>query len=239
MFSQNAQNQVDAKGLKTGYWIHYSNDGKTKIEEGNYIENKKDGLWKVYFPNGKVKHEITYVKGSAKGYAKIYYADGTLQEEGIWNEIYWTGQYRYYYPNGQAAYIWNYNNQGKRDGEQKYFFENGKLKYRGNWENGKVKTNVEVYDSTGRFIQNRIYKDGAFSESIDTSSLYKESTVSSFTGTGYHTVYRLDMQIDKKGYFESGKLIRGELYEYDKDGKLLQIKVYDNGKIIKINQVNN
>jgi len=65
MISQSAGNQVDSKGLKTGYWIHYSTDGKTKLEEGNYVEDKKDGIWKAYFPDGIIKHEITYIKGAA------------------------------------------------------------------------------------------------------------------------------------------------------------------------------
>lgn len=240
IFAQNAENKVDSRGYKTGYWIHNSPDGKVKLEEGNYVDDKKDGVWKAYFPDGKIKHEITYIKGAAKGYAKMYYADGTLREEGTWNEICWVGDYRYYYPNGQAAYVWKYNRQGKREGEQRYYWENGKPKYRGEWENGKVKTNVEVYDSTGTMIQNRIYKDGAFTESLETNSsfLNSDKTYSTFTGTGWNTMYRLDMQIDQKGYFEEGKLIKGESYEYDDNGKLRQIKVYEKGKVVKVNPVN-
>jgi len=237
IISQSAGNQVNDKGQKTGYWVHYSTDGKTKLEEGNYIDDKKDGIWKAYFPDGVMKHEITYVKGSARGYAKMYYSDGTLREEGTWNEVCWTGDYRYYHPNGQAAYIWHYNKQGKREGEQKYFYENGKIKYKGTWEDGKVKTNVEVYDSTGTMIQNRIYKDGAFSESVETpvsSSGSSDKSFSAFTGTGWHTLYRLDMQVDQKGYFEEGKLIKGETYVYDDTGKLRQIRYYDKGKIVKV-----
>jgi antitoxin component YwqK of YwqJK toxin-antitoxin module len=93
-----------------------------------------------------------------------------------------------------------------------------------------------VYDSTGTLIQKRIYKDGIFSENIETQS-NPEKTTSFFTGTGYHTVYRLDMQIDKKGYFEEGILIKGEAYIYKENGKLTQIKTYEKGKITKINNI--
>ena len=81
-----------------------------------------------------------------------------------------------------------------------------------------------------------MYKDGFFSENIETPKT--EKNYSTFKGTGWHTLYRLDMQIDKKGYFETGKLIKGESYEYDENDNLLQIKVYENGKIIKVNSVN-
>ena len=241
VFSQNAINQLDDKGKKTGYWINYSKDGKSKLEEGNYKDDKKDGIWKGFFPNGKIKHEITYTNGLAKGYAKMFYEDGKPREEGTWNETCWIGDYRYYFPNGQVAYVWNYNNQGKREGEQKYFYENGNLKYKGGWENGKVKTNVEVYDESGKFVQNRIYENGKFAESVTTpQNIDNQSnkSYSTFTGTGYHTVYRLDMQVAEKGYFENGKLIKGEKFEYDENGALIVTKVYEKGQLVKVNPVN-
>jgi len=245
LFSQNPVNQTDSKGLKTGYWIHYSSDEKTKLEEGTYVDDKKDGAWKAYFPDGKIKHEITYNKGKAIGYVKMYYANGTLREEGTWKETCWVGNYRYYYPNGQAAYVWHYNNQGKREGEQKYFYENGNLKFKGVWDNGKVKTNVEVYDSEGLMVQNRIYENGTFAETVKIETPVKDSTKntekphSSFTGTGYNTIYRLDMQIDQKGYFEKGKLIKGESYVYDENGVLIETKIFEKGEIVKVKPANN
>ena len=244
--SQTSQNMTDEKGLKTGYWIHYDKDGKTILEDGNYVENQKDGIWKAYFSDGKTKHEITYLKGVAKGYAKMYYSDGNIREEGTWNETCWTGDYRYYYPNGQMAYEWHYNQQGKREGEQKYYHENGNVKYNGSWENGHVKTNVQVFDSSGKFVQNRVYKNGTFSEIVEVAPVdsvpanpvvNKEAMRSTFTGTGYHTVYRLDMQIDEKGYYENGKLIKGEKYIYDEQGALRQIRIFEKGEMVKVNPV--
>ena len=241
-----AQNLTDEKGMKIGYWIHYDKDEKTKLEEGNYVDNRKDGLWKAYFPDGKTKHEITYIKGAAKGNAKMYYSNGNIREEGTWNETCWTGDYRYYHPNGNAAYEWHYNQHGKREGEQKYYHENGNVKYNGNWENGHVKTNVKVYDSSGTFVQNRVYKNGAFSESVKVKpadSVFASPTINSdaihstFTGTGYHTLYRLDMQIDEKGNYENGKLIKGEKHIYDEQGILRQIRVYEKGVMVKVNPV--
>ena len=243
LYSQDALNQVDDKGLKIGYWINYSKDGKTKLDEGNYIADKKDGIWKAYFADGKIKHEITYTNGAAKGYAKMYYEDGKLREEGTWNEKHWTGDYRYYFPNGQVAYMWNYNNQGKREGEQKYFHENGNIKYKGGWENGQVKTSVEIYDESGKLVQNRVYENGKFTESVSstpqTTPSQTPKTYSTFTGTGYNTVYRLDGKVEKKGYFEKGILINGEFNEYDENGNLTQIKVYEKGQVVKIKPVSN
>ena len=244
--SQTAQSMSNEKDTKAGYKVHYDKDGKTKLEEGNYIDNQKDGLWKSYFSDGKIKHEITYIKGAAKGYAKMYYSNGNIREEGTWNESCWTGDYRYYYPNGQIAYEWRYNQHGKREGEQKYYYENGNIKYNGNWENGHVKTSVEVYDSLGTFVQSRVYENGTFAESVKTKPADPELTSPPinnntshllFNGTGEHTIYRLDMQIDEKGYYEKGKLIKGEKYIYDEQGKLRQIRIYEKGEMVKVNPV--
>ncbi|MDR2927522.1 MAG: hypothetical protein LBV41_04890 [Cytophagaceae bacterium] len=239
--AQNAVNQTDKQGQKTGAWIHFAKDGKTKEEEGSYLNNKKTGVWKGYFADGKLKHEITYVDGVARGHAKMYYADGTLREEGNWNESCWVGDYNYYFSNGQRAYEWHYNNSGKREGEQKYYYENGNIKYRGQWANGQVKTGVEVYDSSGKLVQNRVYKNGGYAETLEGDDLPKKQpsykSYSEFQGTGYHTVYRLDLQVDEKGYYEDGKLINGEKYIYDEDGKARQVRIYENGKVVKVNSV--
>jgi antitoxin component YwqK of YwqJK toxin-antitoxin module len=31
-----------------------------KIAEGMYLDNKKEGLWKSFFPDGKIKHSVIY-----------------------------------------------------------------------------------------------------------------------------------------------------------------------------------
>lgn len=31
-----------------------------KLEEGMYVDNKREGLWKIYFPSGSLKDSIVY-----------------------------------------------------------------------------------------------------------------------------------------------------------------------------------
>lgn len=242
--AQPATNQKDENGRKTGLWVYTAEDGKTIIEEGYYTNDQKNGLWKAYYPDGKLKHQIHFDNGIAKGKATFYYADGTIWEEGIWNEYCWIGDYRLYYPNGQMAYEWTYNNQGRREGVQKYYYENGAVKYTGKWNNGQITGNVEVYDSTGILVQTRIYKDGIFESAKKPDSILPqnqesqpERSFSPFHGTGYHTLFLLNGNIDQKGYFREGKLYNGEAYVYDNEGNLRQIRVYENGKLIKVKPV--
>lgn len=242
--AQEVYNQTDEKGRKTGFWVHTSEDGAFKIEEGIYKNGNKDSIWKAYYPDGQLKHRITFDNGIAKGKASFYFADGTLWEEGTWNEYCWIGKYNLYYPNGQTAYDWTYNSQGRREGIQKYYFENGVVKYRGEWLNGQIAGNVEVFDSIGVLVQTRIYKDGVFEtakkpESIlpQNQDLESKKTLLPFLGTGYHTMFRLNGEIDQKGYFKDGSLYNGEAYVYDSNDVLRQIRIFENGKLIRIKPV--
>jgi len=31
-----------------------------KLEEGDYVDNKKEGLWKIYYPSGRLKDTVVY-----------------------------------------------------------------------------------------------------------------------------------------------------------------------------------
>ena len=54
-----------------------------------------------------------------------------------------------------------------------------------------------------------------------------------FTGTGFHTIYNLSGKIEKKGYFEKGRLIKGEQYVYNADGILSSTLIFENGELVE------
>lgn len=234
------QNSLDASGQKTGKWQYFNKEGQL-TEEGEYRSGKKEGIWKAFYPDGTIKYEITFKDGVANGPAKFYFPDGSLWEEGTWKEAFWVGDYRLYHPGGKPAYEFHYNDWGKREGEQKYYYADGTIKFRGKWQDGAIDGKVEVYDSSGKLQAIRNYENGSF-ESTDTKpSVLPESNerepdriVSPFHGTGYHTAYRLDGRIYQKGYYREGILYDGEEFIYDSSGVLRQIRVYENGKLVRI-----
>jgi len=233
-------NQINAQGKKTGFWQIESAENFI-IEEGHYKNGRKDGVWKGYYPNGNIKHEITFKDGVANGPARFYFENGQLWEEGIWREAFWVGEYRLYHENGQAAYEFTYSQTGKRQGEQRYFYPDGNIMFKGKWKNGVVDGHVEVYDNKGNLKQIRNYQEGYFESTNDlqqtrpeNQSSNPERVISPFYGTGYHTAYKLNGKIYQKGYYREGELHNGEEYIYDNNNKLRQIRVYENGKIVKI-----
>ena len=219
-------NMTDATGQKQGFWrIKQKNNS---IEEGLYVNGKKDGEWRAFFPNGTTKYCITFVNGLPKGSAVFYYEDGQVMEQGVWDVNHWTGNYTFYHPNGKPAYQFNFNDAGKREGDQLYYYDNGNLKYSGRWDDGKPHGSVDVYNEKGIHISERIYEEGEFSKTVKTKEIQQDE-FSNFTGTGHFTLYNLDGSIAKKGNFKSGKLIDGENYIYNAQNELIRVDRYKDG----------
>ena len=226
-------NRTDETGLKQGYWI--VKDNESVIEEGNYLNDKKNGLWKSYFTNGNLKSEITYEQGVAKGNANHYYKDGTLRESGNWQVDHWEGGYKYYYESGQLSYDWFYNENGKRQGEQRYFHANGKKMYEGNWQDGKTEGVLKVYNESGLLVQEKVYNNGKFAEIKEHTNNQHTASNIKFSGTGFHTVTNLAGQVEEKGFYVKGKLFDGEKRNYDQDGNLVSVINYKNGVVVVSN----
>ncbi|MBE0675589.1 MAG: hypothetical protein IH591_13090 [Bacteroidales bacterium] len=67
-----------ADGEKNGEWKYSSGDYS---EEGKYILGLMDGLWKSFYPDGKLRFKGNYVQGNADGAHVYYYPDGKVMEE--------------------------------------------------------------------------------------------------------------------------------------------------------------
>lgn len=245
-------NVRDANNQKQGWWKVYNNDGKYKgyengqlVEEGEYVNNRKTGVWTKYFPNGNKKHELTFANNIANGYAKIYYRNGQLQEEGIWKMNRWSGQYKYYYPDGTLKYDWNYNGSGKREGQQKYFHENGVIQYLGDWKNGNESGELVEYHDDGS-VKAKRYFDGGKVQPEQTVNLTKgkefDGNDKKYTGKpkpnniargqfvdGYNKLMNADGTVSKEGTFKDKKLIDGKVYVYE-NGNVITTMIYKDGK---------
>jgi len=85
-------NRIDIHNQKQGKWeirgIHILKQGHTrykpdqKIEEGMYLNNRKEWIWIEYYPNGKRRNLLTYKHGILDGHAVFYNTDGKILKEG-------------------------------------------------------------------------------------------------------------------------------------------------------------
>jgi uncharacterized protein len=77
---------VTEKGERDGSWKEYYDDGKLRAE-GKYSKDVREGGWKFYHQNGMVSQEGNYMKGKPEGEWRWYYPDGETWRE----ELYYNG----------------------------------------------------------------------------------------------------------------------------------------------------
>lgn len=263
---QDTPGYVDSNGLKQGHWI-IKNDVKhlpsyhpnDKVEEGDYKNNLKQGIWIQYYPGGAIKNKITFKDNRPDGYTISYFENGKVCEEGIWKNNRWTGDYKLYYENGTIQHQFHYNDNGKRDGDQKYFYPNGQLMIDGAWTGGKQAGVTTEYYDDGSVKAKEVFNNGSLDPSqsqtfqpksnkttdnttvVAAANAPKTTTTvvktdekpntpeKTFNGEGYWKLYNKDKQIAKDGYFHGYHLTDGKDYIYDQDGILQRIAVYKAG----------
>jgi len=235
-FAQDAEEQGETNqiinGVRQGFWRVEGRNGK--VDEGNYTDGKKNGLWISYGLDGGIRSKITYAMGKTQGPAEMYDANGVLTESGIWNVDHWEGNYVRYNYNGGKACEFFYDDRGRRQGKQIYYHENGKVMYEGVWNEGKITGILTAYDDNGHKILERNYgTDGKFVSAVEIPVNATEAPPRKFTGTGTYTLYNLKGKVDQKGEFVKGELVNGEKYVYKEDGTLQYREVYVNGEFTK------
>ncbi len=164
-------NRTDIYSKKQGKWVLFgdSREGECfaatqKVEEGNYSDNKKTGLWIEYYCSGTIRSKVTFVNGRPNGPVLLYHENGKISEEGTWRNNRWIGNYRLFYDNGQVQHEFEFSEAGRREGKQKYFYENGQLAVEGNFENGRESGLIREYYENGDLKAEKNYNNGAVDE---------------------------------------------------------------------------
>lgn len=260
-------NIIDFAGKKQSRWIIYGKNKPdtcyartSKVEEGNYADNRKKGVWTSYFCAGNIHKKITFQNGRPDGYAIFYHENGKTAEEGTWKVNKWINTYKAYYPNGQVQQDFTFNQSGKREGIQKYYYSDGKVQIEGNWANGKENGVVKEYHPDGSLKKTVDYANGNANvatiaeyqakkqvtqaeEMVSTKKVTatkEESTVADVHKptvlNGYHVLFNKDRQKTKDGTFKDNRLMDGKNYIYDKNGILKEIEIYKNGMFVGTTQ---
>jgi antitoxin component YwqK of YwqJK toxin-antitoxin module len=86
-------NRLDENGRKQGCWIYFGKDrpesgypAEGKIEEGNYLNDRKTGVWTKYHKDGvTVKIRGEYKNNRPHGWYETFYANGQLRRKGCFS----------------------------------------------------------------------------------------------------------------------------------------------------------
>lgn len=257
-------NQTDARGLRQGYWIIKGGmiddreyKPESKVEEGNYIDSRKDGLWKRYWANGKLRSEVFFDTGKPMGEYKLYYENGKLEEHSNWVNSKNLGEFKRYYANGNPQQHFLFADNGKRNGLQKYFHENGKLAMEVHIANGFEAGVMRRYNPDGSLAEEKTFDSGnvkqgsaksykeiapkpavkdPYDENIGTAAAKptaeKTNKAQGFKPNGFNTLYDRNGALTQSGEFIEGRLYDGKWYRYNSDGLLIRVEIYKGGKYI-------
>ena len=261
--SMDSVNQT-IEGKKEGYWIIY---GKMRnlpeflanevVEEGQFANSRKEGVWRKYFPGGQMKSEITYINGRPTGSFETFFPNGQLEEKGNWKGRVYTGSFERYYEDGTLSQKKNFNEKGKTEGVVEYYHTNGQLELAFSTDNGKEAGTATRFWPNGDLKEKIEFNEKGDGESsgivervnpeidlpvFDTESegiialgevnpgAAVELGIPKALKDGYHKTYNENKDILMDGEFLGGKLWDGKHYIYDENGLLEKIEVYKNGK---------
>ncbi|AHW61521.1 Antitoxin component YwqK of the YwqJK toxin-antitoxin module [Draconibacterium orientale] len=131
---------------------------RKKVAEGNYVNQQKEGVWKIY-KNGQLTADEEYKLGVKNGKSHQYYDTGEVMEEKEWVNEKEDGDYQIFYKSGEP-YMQCKMKQGMRHGLFLVSYENGRqemvAEYRNNLRHGEWK----YFDKEGNLQYTLYYDNG-------------------------------------------------------------------------------
>lgn len=204
--------KVLAEGPKAGvrnvgHWRYFTEDG-TLESEGEFLEGKRNGLWKHYYSSGKISAEGAYENDEPTGIWNYYFEDGTVSASGEFKGGKKNGYWNSYAPGGKKRSEVNYISGS---GEYREYYPSGKLKVKGKIENGKNQGVWNYYTEDGKL----------------------EGECDFVLGAGTYKGYFPSGSLQTKGTIENDLLV-GTWELYEEDGKLSGYykPVYENNILV-------
>ncbi len=256
-FAQGNHNVKDQNGLKQGLWIIYGADRPGQgfpnegiVEEGNYKDDRKIGVWIKYHLDGKTPRlKANYVDGRPNGLFQKFSDKGVLLKDGSFVNKHHVGPLKIYDREGNIQQEKKFNDDGKIEGREVFYFPDGTIEYELNYDNGvKVGQAVRYYPNgdikkiinygdNGEILneeeRERVNPEkGTIEEGLGgpDGSIGITGNGEPFQRNGYNKLFTQAGELWMAGQFKNGKLWEGDLYIYDNDGLLEKIQVWRNGK---------
>lgn len=210
-FTIQAQNRVDAKGLKTGHWEKNYDNGKLRYQ-GQFEKGYEIDTFTYFFPSGEKKSIMVFSEKGKKAEFINYYKTGTVQSIGSYYEKKKDGIWKYFhqtdgYTVKQESYM-----KGAKDGVWKIYYPNKALAKEVNWQNG-VKTGV--------------WKEYYENEVLKISATYLSDKL-----VGGYVSYYMNKKVSRRGRYVEGKQ-DGKWITFEDDGSFKDVIIFNKGFIIK------
>ena len=193
-------NQRDENDKKHGYWITYGADRPTsgypsdgKIEEGPFVDNRKEGLWTKYWEDGITPKLIgNYKNNRPNGAYWKFYRNGNLKEHGGFSRGHYIGPLHKYDEEGRLLLNAKYDNSGKMIDTSFIYFATGCLEA------------IEIMDVEGAQVRSIVYREDSCNQVLKITD-HQTSRTGRIShpprpqndSTGF--IYQVNPRIEKEG----------------------------------------
>ena len=136
----------------------YHDNGNVKLE---YLEvnDKPDGIVKIYYETGELQGKLNYSGGLQNGPSLIYYPSGALMKEITYLDGFQVDTMKIYHENGQLGEV-SIIKDGKKEGYFVQYHENGNLWIKGSTKSGMAHGKFEQYKEDGTLEERGEYHFG-------------------------------------------------------------------------------
>ena len=194
----------------------------------------REGPWKEYFEDGKLRAEGRYSKGKRVGKWKFYFRSGTLEQEGNYNARgLYDGLWKWYYESGNILREEEYLN-GRRDGEYREYAERGDVLVEGSFiddlEEGKWKYDLGDHIQTGTYAAGM--RQGEWEYYYRNGQLSFKGSFVEDNPNGRHTWYWENGRKKDEGFYVMGRR-EGEWIRYDENGVAELFVTYRDGRELR------
>lgn len=197
-------NRTDKNGLKQGRWKYFYDDGKVRLE-GIYRDDKRNGYFKEYDEKGMLTDIAKYVNDER-------------QEETP--ELVKLDVKTDYYPNGKPKTVASYKSDVP-EGIRRDYDTAGKVVASYTYKEGKI-ISEGIIDDEG-------VKDGPWKEFYEGGQLRAEGMYSLGNRIGRWRFYHENGSIEQEGTFNNQGNPEGPWKWFYDDGKILREENYRNG----------
>ncbi|MDR2868503.1 MAG: hypothetical protein LBV46_03065 [Bacteroidales bacterium] len=219
-------NRVDSKGQKQGLWKKY-NKGKLEYV-GTFVNDIPQGAFVYYRPDGKVKSNSYFYKGTARVKTTLFHTNGKKASEGVFVNQQKDSTWNYYSNKGILIATENYK-KGVKAGQFLTFSpEDGRLVDEEFYVAGKLHGDVKTYYDNENVCNITPYIDGKRNGKY--IGYYYGNIIAS------QGVYHQDLKEgDWEFYDETGKLRKVVNYKASQEKNIWMI-FYENSVPRKLKQ---
>jgi uncharacterized protein len=114
--------------------------------KGNYILDKPEGVFEVFYPDGNLAAQENYKEAKLEGKRELFYKNGNLMFRCAYINNKKNGVEEQFYESGLKKSVTPFDS-GTINGTQQYFFESGKISEEIFFESGKVKKLIRFFEN--------------------------------------------------------------------------------------------